>query len=434
MIQNIVVIGMQWGDEGKGKVVDLLTKKTQYVVRYQGGHNAGHTVVINNKKIVLHLVPSGILHDNVVNIIANGVVLSPTFLIQEINNLKKIDVSICNRIFISESCPLILPYHVAIDIAREKHAQIFNSDMVVGTTSRGIGPAYEDQVARRSIHVSDLYNQKTFENKLKYILDYYNSQLVHYFLMKPVSYEKILKEILPIIPNLVNITINVSELLEKIRYKRDKVIFEGSQGGLLDINHGTYPYVTSSNTTTGGVSIGTGVGPNYIDYTLGIMKAYSTRVGFGPFPTELFGKLAQWLCEKGEEIGSTTGRRRRTGWFDAVAVRHVIKTSSIQSCCLTKIDVLDGLEEVKICVAYRMLTGELIYNFPRTLEQFQSITPVYETLPGWVDSTKGITMFNKLPKKTQGYIRRIEEIIDIPIDLISTGSDRMMMIELRNVW
>lgn len=433
MVQNIVVLGVQWGDEGKGKIVDLLTSNAQYVVRYQGGHNAGHTIVVNNQKIALHLVPSGILHDNTINIIASGVVISPIDLIKEINNLKESQISVHDRIFISESCSLVLPYHIAIDIAREEHAQTFSNTMVIGTTGCGIGPACEDKVARRSIRISDLYDQKHFENKIKYIADYYNFQLVHYYHTKPINYKKVINEIIPVAKTLINMIINVPQLLEKARKKGNKVIFEGSQGNLLDIDHGTYPYVTSTHTTAGGVSIGTGIGPHYIDYILGIMKAYSTRVGLGPFPTEFSDETARWLCITGHEFGSTTGRRRRIGWFDAVSVRHSIKISSIMSCCLTKIDVLDKLEEIKICVAYQMPNGDIIRNFPYVLEQLQNAIPVYETLPGWSENTVGITNFNQLPEKAQRYIKRIEEIIGIPIDLVSTGSDRSMIIKIRTL-
>lgn len=433
MIQNIVILGTQWGDEGKGKIVDLLTAKVQYVVRYQGGHNAGHTIIVNNKKIVLHVIPSGILHDTVINIIASGVVLSPTFLIKEIKNLKALNISVYNRMFISESCSLILPYHIAIDIARETQARRLNNNTVIGTTGCGIGPAYEDKVARRSIRVSDLYNQQNFEHKLKYLADYYNFQLAHYYHTQPIDYKLVTNEIMSVSDILLKMVVNVPELLEKARKKGDKVMFEGAQGSLLDINHGTYPYVTSANTTTGGISIGTGVGPKYIDYILGIVKAYSTRVGYGPFPTELSDETAYWLCTKGNEFGSTTGRRRRTGWIDTVSIRHSIRTSSVMSCCLTKIDVLDGLKEIKICVAYQMPNGKIIYNFPCVLEQFKNVTPIYEILPGWSNSTLGVTKFNQLPKKSQFYIKRLEELIGIPIDMISTGSDRSMVIERRDL-
>lgn len=435
MIQNIVVLGMQWGDEGKGKIVDLLTPEVKYVVRYQGGNNAGHTIIVNDKKISLHLIPSGILHKHVKNIIASGVVVSPLSLMQEIDNLKIHNIPVCDRVFISETCPLVLPYHIALDIAREEHAKNFDktTTMIIGTTGCGIAPAYEDKVARRSIRICDLYNQKNFEDKLKNLADYYNFQLINYYHAQPINYKNVINKIMPTCDILMNMVINVSELLEKARKRGDKIIFEGAQGNLLDIDHGTYPYVTSSHTTSGGVCIGTGMGPNYIDYVLGIMKGYSTRVGFGPFPTELLDNISLQLCSKGNEFGSTTGRKRRIGWFDAVSVRHSIRISSIQSCCLTKIDVLDGLEEVKICIAYQMPNGEIIYNFPCVLEKLQNVSPIYEVLPGWSSNTLGIKNFNKLPDSAKFYIKRIEEVIGIPIDIISTGSDRSMTIKLRNL-
>lgn len=431
MIQNIIILGAQWGDEGKGKIVDLFTIRAQYVVRYQGGNNAGHTIIVNDKKIILHLVPSGILYDHVINIIAGGVVLSPKFLMKEINYLKQLNIPMRDRVRISESCSLILPYHIAMDIAREKHAKYFHDALVIGTTGRGIGPAYEDKVARRAIRVIDLYNQENFKNKLKYVLDYYNFQLVNYYHTQPIKYDSIIDEIMPISDLLIQMVIDVPKLLENSRKKGDKVIFEGAQGSLLDVNHGTYPYVTSTNTTAGGVTVGTGIGPGYIDYILGVIKAYSTRVGLGIFPTEFSGNISDWLCSKGNEFGATTGRKRRIGWFDAVSVRHSIRISSINSCCLTKIDVLDGLEEVKICVAYQMSNGEIIYDFPGLLKTDVKLVPVYETLPGWSSSTMGVTQFDQLPKQSQYYIKRIEEVIGIPIDFISTGSDRAMIIELR---
>lgn len=433
MMQNIVILGAQWGDEGKGKIVDLLTSRAQYVVRYQGGNNAGHTIVVNNKKVTLHLIPSGILHDNVKNIIACGAVISPLAFIEEIKRLETLHISVCNRIFISESCALILPYHVAIDLARERKFKSVNRTMVIGTTGCGIGPAYEDRVARRSIRVSDLYNQKNFEDKLKYVADYYNFQLVHYYHADSINYKRVINEIMSVSDKLTSLITNVPALLERAGERGDKIIFEGAQGILLDVDHGTYPYVTSTHTTAGGVSVGTGMGPSYFNSVLGVVKAYTTRVGYGPFPTEMSDKLSNTICIRGNEFGSTTGRRRRIGWFDVVSVRHAIKTSSVVSCCLTKIDILDGLEEVKICNGYKLPSGEIIYQFPRILDQFSQITPVYEKLTGWADKTLGITVFNKLPKQSQYYIKRIEELIEIPIDIISTGPDRSMTIEMKNL-
>ncbi|WHL25007.1 MAG: adenylosuccinate synthase [Candidatus Blochmannia vicinus] len=428
MVRSVVVLGAQWGDEGKGKIVDLLTSQVQYVVRYQGGHNAGHTIVVGQKKITLHLVPSGILHNHVTTIIAGGVVISPVSLIKEIEMLKKAGVSTCKRIFISASCPLVLSYHVAMDLAREN----YQSSKTIGTTGCGIGPAYEDNIARRALRVGDLYNIENFKNKLQDTINYYNFQLVHYYKMKPINYHVVLDEVISTSDILIDMIVDVPELLYDAIKRGNTVIFEGAQGSLLDVNHGTYPYVTSTHTISGSVSVGVGIGMDCIDYILGVVKAYSTRVGFGPFPTELSNEIGTRLCINGNEIGSTTGRRRRTGWFDAVAVRYSVKINSFFSCCLTKLDVLDGLEEIKICIAYRKKNGKVIYNFPCSLEELENLEPIYETLPGWKISTVGITSFHKLPKESQYYIKRIEEIIGIPINIISTGSERSAIIVLCN--
>lgn len=430
MVKNIVVLGAQWGDEGKGKIIDLLTSNVQYVVRYQGGHNAGHTIVIGNKKIVLHVIPSGILHSHVVNIIASGVVLSPVSLAREIEALKKSGILISDRIFISASCPLVLSYHIAMDVAREKKLRL--QDNVIGTTGCGIGPVYEDKAARRALRISDLYNKRNFEDKLKDVLHYYNFQLVHYYHAQPVDYRIVLQEVMTVSDILISMVIDVPDLLKHAKKRGDKIIFEGAQGSLLDIDHGTYPYVTSSHTISGSASVGTGISPCSIDYIFGVVKAYSTRVGFGPLPTELLNDIGNWLCVHGNEFGTTTGRRRRTGWFDAVAVKHSVKINSFFSCCLTKLDVLDGLNVVKICVAYRTKNGDTIYHFPSVLEELENLTPVYETLPGWTMSTHGISEFNQLPVESQNYIRRIEEIIDVPIDIVSTGPERANTIILRH--
>lgn len=429
MVQSIVVLGAQWGDEGKGKIIDLLAPKVQYVVRYQGGHNAGHTIIFEGKKIILHVIPSGILYDHVINIIAGGVVVSPVSLMQEIEMLRKSGISINNRIFISASCPLVLSYHVAMDVAREKKTRL----SAIGTTGCGIGPVYEDKVARRALRISDLYNRKNFENKLKHILHYYNFQLVRYYHEQPVDYQAVLQEAMVASDIFCKMIIDVPDLLYKAKKKGDKIIFEGAQGSLLDIDHGTYPYVTSSSTVAGSASIGAGIGIGCIDYVCGVIKAYSTRVGLGPFPTELFNYTGNWLCTRGDEFGSTTGRRRRTGWFDAVAVKHSVKINSLFSCCLTKLDVLDGLNEIKICVAYCMKGGKKIYSFPSTVEELENLTPVYETLPGWTMHTTGISEFSKLPVESQYYVKRIEEIIEIPIDIVSTGPERAAIVVLRDL-
>ena len=428
MGKNVVVLGTQWGDEGKGKVVDLLTERAKYVVRYQGGHNAGHTLVINGEKTVLHLIPSGILRENVTSIIANGVVLSPEALMKEMGELEARGIPVRERLLISEACPLILSYHVALDMAREKA----RGDKAIGTTGRGIGPAYEDKVARRGLRVSDLFNKKTFATKLKEIVDYHNFQLVNYYKVDPVDYQTILDNILAIADILTGMVVDVSDLLDNARKRGDLIMFEGAQGTLLDIDHGTYPYVTSSNTTAGGVATGSGLGPRYVDYVLGIVKAYSTRVGAGPFPTELFDDVGEYLSIKGNEFGATTGRRRRTGWLDAVAVRRAVQINSLSGFCMTKLDVLDGLKEVKICVAYRMPDGREVKITPLAAEGWDGIVPIYETLPGWSESTFGVKEFDKLPEAARRYVRRVEEVTEVPVDIISTGPDRTETMILRD--
>jgi adenylosuccinate synthase len=428
MGKNVVVLGTQWGDEGKGKVVDLLTERAKYVVRYQGGHNAGHTLVINGEKTVLHLIPSGILRENVTSIIANGVVLSPEALMKEMGELEARGIPVRERLLISEACPLILSYHVALDMAREKA----RGDKAIGTTGRGIGPAYEDKVARRGLRVGDLFNMETFAVKLKEIVDYHNFQLVNYYKVEAVDYQKILDDVRPIAGIITGMVVDVSELLDTARKNGELIMFEGAQGTLLDIDHGTYPYVTSSNTTAGGVATGSGIGPRYVDYVLGIVKAYSTRVGAGPFPTELFDDVGEYLSTKGNEFGATTGRRRRTGWLDAVAVRRAVQINSLSGFCMTKLDVLDGLKEVKICIAYRMPDGREMKTTPLAAEGWEGIVPVYETLPGWSESTFGVKELAKLPEAARRYIRRVEEVTGVPIDIISTGPDRTETMILRD--
>ncbi|WP_410012151.1 adenylosuccinate synthase [Sodalis sp. C49] len=428
MGKNVVVLGTQWGDEGKGKVVDLLTERAKYVVRYQGGHNAGHTLVINGEKTVLHLIPSGILRENVTSIIANGVVLSPEALMKEMGELEARGVPVRERLLISEACPLILSYHVALDMAREKA----RGDKAIGTTGRGIGPAYEDKVARRGLRVGDLFNKTTFAAKLKEIVEYHNFQLVNYYKVEAVDYQTILDDVLAVADILTGLVVDVSELLDTARKNGELIMFEGAQGTLLDIDHGTYPYVTSSNTTAGGVATGSGIGPRYVDYVLGIVKAYSTRVGAGPFPTELFDDVGEYLCTKGNEFGATTGRRRRTGWLDAVAVRRAVLINSLSGFCMTKLDVLDGLKEVKICIAYRMPDGRELKTTPLAAEGWEGIEPIYESLPGWSESTFGVKEFDKLPEAARRYIRRVEEVTGVPVDIISTGPDRTETMILRD--
>lgn len=428
MGKNVVVLGTQWGDEGKGKIVDLLTGRADYVIRYQGGHNAGHTLVIDGEKTVLHLIPSGILRENVTSIIGNGVVVSPEALLREMQGLEERGVPVRERLLISEACPLILEYHVAMDRAREAR----RGEQAIGTTGRGIGPAYEDKVARRGLRVGDLFDKDRFTTRLKEIVEYYNFQLVNYYHVPAVDYEKILRDTLDVADILTSMVVDVSELLDTARKRGDLMMFEGAQGTLLDIDHGTYPYVTSSNTTAGGVATGSGMGPRYLDYVLGIVKAYSTRVGAGPFPTELFDEVGEHLVKKGNEFGSTTGRRRRTGWLDAVAIRRAVQINSLSGFCLTKLDVLDGLSTIKICTGYQFPNGEDVNTTPLAAEKWEGIVPIYETLPGWSENTFGVQQRDDLPQAALNYIRRIEELTGVPIDIISTGPDRHQTIILRD--
>ncbi|WMY95134.1 MAG: adenylosuccinate synthase [Arsenophonus sp.] len=420
MGKNVVVLGTQWGDEGKGKIVDLLTQFVQYVVRYQGGHNAGHTLLVNGKKTVLHLIPSGILYKNVINIIGNGVVLEPNALINEIKVLEKFGIEVNQRLKISAYCPLILPHHIALDKLREK----VRGEQAIGTTGRGIGPAYEDKIARRGLRVSDLFNEKIFAIKLQEITDYHNFQLINYYNVPAIDYQKTLDDIMRIADILMSMTIDVADLLYQSYKKGASILFEGAQGTLLDIDHGTYPYVTSSNTIAGGVSTGTGIGPLHINYVLGVLKSYSTRVGAGFFPTELSDDIGEYLRNKGQEFGTTTGRCRRTGWLDIVAVNRAVQINSLSSFCLTKLDILDGLEEIKICVAYRKLDGTKLNITPLVTEEWQYLEPIYEILPGWHENTCGIKEYDQLPKAAINYIKRIEELTGIPINIISTGPER----------
>jgi adenylosuccinate synthase len=427
MGKNVVVIGTQWGDEGKGKVVDLLTERAAAVVRFQGGHNAGHTLVIDGRKTVVHLIPSGILHPDVQCLIGNGVVLSPTALLQEIHELEGNGVQVYGRLRISEACPLILPYHVALDLAREQA----RGTRAIGTTGRGIGPAYEDKVSRRAVRLGDLFHAERFAAKLKEILDFHNFVLQHYFHAEPVDYQTVLDDALTLAEPLRPLLGDVTELLDQHRQRGANVLFEGAQGALLDIDFGTYPYVTSSNTTAGGASTGTGLGPRYLDYVLGITKAYATRVGGGPFPTELFDALGEHLAQRGNEYGATTGRRRRCGWFDAVALRRSIQHNSVSGLCVTKLDVLDGLDSIRLCVAYR--TGdEVRTTLPLGAEAFEGCEPVYEDLPGWRESIVGIQHYEDLPDNARRYLQRLEAVTGTPIDIVSTGPDRANTIILKD--
>lgn len=427
MGKNVVVLGTQWGDEGKGKIVDLLTDQVAAVVRFQGGHNAGHTLVIEGRKTALHLIPSGILRSNVACLIGNGVVVSPEALLKEVRELEERGVAVRDRLRISYACPLILPTHIRIDVARERA----RGNDKIGTTGRGIGPAYEDKVSRRGLRIGDLLNEVTFEQKLRDIMEYHNFVLTQYFKEEAVDIDQALIDLKAMGSEILPMAADVTDLLHDYRKRGEHILFEGAQGSLLDIDLGTYPYVTSSNTTAGGTATGTGFGPLFLDYVLGITKAYTTRVGSGPFPTELFDEFGQHLAVKGNEVGTTTGRARRCGWFDAVALRHAIQINSVSGICLTKLDVLDGLDVVKVCVGYRTPNGEL-HRPPIGCDNYSNIEPVYEELPGWKDSTVGLTSMDQLPENALAYIRFLEQQIEAPIDIISTGPDRVETIILRH--
>ncbi len=426
-MKNVVVIGTQWGDEGKGKIVDWLTDRAQGVVRFQGGHNAGHTLVIGGKKTVLHLIPSGILRDNVRCYIGNGVVVSPEALIEEVEMLEKNGVDVASRLIISEACPLILPHHVALDHAREAAKGAGK----IGTTGRGIGPAYEDKVARRAIRMQDLFHRERFAAKLGEVLDYHNYVLKHYFQWEPVSFQKTLDDTMALAEKIKPMIGDVPRQLYEANKRGENLLFEGAQGTLLDIDHGTYPFVTSSNCTAGGAATGTGMGPGGMHYILGITKAYTTRVGSGPFPTELFDDNGRWLAEKGHEFGATTGRPRRCGWFDAAALKRAIQINGVSGLCVTKLDVLDGLETVRVCVGYK-IDGEHCDILPVGAESITNVEPIYEDLPGWSDSTVGVQEFDKLPQKAQTYLKRMEALCEVPVDVVSTGPDRVETIVRRH--
>ncbi|AEG01221.1 adenylosuccinate synthase [Methylomonas methanica] len=427
MGKNVVVIGTQWGDEGKGKLVDLLTEQAAAVVRFQGGHNAGHTLVINGEKTVLHLIPSGVLREGVQCMIGNGVVLCPEALLKEINILENSGVPVRNRLKISEACALILPVHVAIDQAREKA----RGDKAIGTTGRGIGPAYEDKVARRGLRAGDLLNSEEFAKRLKELVEYHNFMLVNYYHAEPVDYEAILKNTLELGELIKPMLTDVGKELLAFQAQGSNIMFEGAQGALLDIDHGTYPYVTSSNTTAGGAATGSGVGPLAIDYVLGITKAYSTRVGNGPFPTELFDKYGEHLGVKGHEFGATTGRKRRCGWFDAVSMRKSALLNSLSGICLTKLDVLDGLDKIGICTAYK-IDGEITETAPLGADRYAACEPIIEELPGWSGTTAGVTELDQLPDNARAYIARIEELVGVKVTILSTGPDRNETIMLES--
>ncbi|VVE68683.1 adenylosuccinate synthetase [Pandoraea captiosa] len=433
--RNVVVIGTQWGDEGKGKVVDWLTDHAQGVVRFQGGHNAGHTLIIGGKKTILRLIPSGIMHKDVTCYIGNGVVLSPEALFKEIEELESAGLNVCGRLRISEACTLILPYHVAIDQAREARRGAGK----IGTTGRGIGPAYEDKVGRRALRVQDLFDPKAFAERLRENLDYHNFVLTQYLGAQAVDFQETLDKMLSYVERLRPMIADVSQELYAANAAGSKLLFEGAQGTLLDIDHGTYPFVTSSNCVAGAASAGAGVGPQQLHYVLGITKAYCTRVGAGPFPSELYDAdnparqeaIGLQLATVGKEFGSVTGRPRRTGWMDAAALKRSIQINGVTGLCMTKLDVLDGLETVRLCVGYK-IDGKSVDILPRGAVDVARCEPVYEDFPGWSQSTVGVTSWDQLPVQAQNYLKRIEEVSGIPIDMVSTGPDRDETILLRH--
>jgi adenylosuccinate synthase len=420
---NVVVIGTQWGDEGKGTIVDLLAERAHAVVRFQGGHNAGHTLVIDGEKTVLHLIPSGILRQGVSCLIGNGVVVSLPALIEEIDGLVARGVPVEERLRLSPACPLILSSHAALDIAREKA----RGRDAIGTTGRGIGPAYEDKIARRAVRVSDLFTPETMKERVENLLDLHNFLLSKYYGREPIDPGAELDRLVELGERIMPMVADVTQTLCDLHARDSSVLFEGAQGAMLDIDLGTYPYVTSSNTTIGGAATGTGMGPASIDYVLGIVKAYTTRVGAGPFPTELFDDMGKHLARVGAEFGSTTGRPRRCGWFDAVSLKRAVFTNSLSGLCVTKLDVLDALAEIKICIGYR-LRGETLETPPLLADCYAECEPVYETMPGWERSTSGLTAYGDLPAAARGYLERIEEILETPVDLISTGPAREAVI------
>ncbi len=427
MGRNVVVIGSQWGDEGKGKIVDLLAERARAVVRFQGGHNAGHTVVIDGEKTILHLIPSGILHDGVQCLIANGVVVSPQALLDEIRMLEQKNVAARERLCISAAATLILPYHIMLDQAREKA----RGKAAIGTTGRGIGPAYEDKVARRALRAGDLLHRQRFAAKLGEALDFHNFVLQYYYKIAQLDFQKVLDESMAMAEAIAPLLSDVSELLYQIQGQGGDILFEGAQGTLLDVDHGTYPFVTSSNTTAGAAATGSGVGLRNFDYVLGIAKAYTTRVGAGPFPTELSGRMGAHLAQRGHEFGATTGRARRCGWLDAVALRRSVQLNSISGLCITKLDVLDGLESVRICTGYK-INDKAQMSPPSGAEALAECKPVYQDLPGWQESTAGIRSYAALPANARSYLTYLEEITDTPVDLVSTGAEREETIILKH--
>ena len=429
MAKNVVVIGAQWGDEGKGKIVDWLAEEAAGVVRFQGGHNAGHTLVVGGKKTILRLIPSGILHETLDCFIGSGVVVSPEALLGEIDELNAAGVkNVEGRLKIAPTCTVILPYHVALDQAREASRGAGK----IGTTGRGIGPAYEDKVARRAIRMVDLLDTDKLKAKVEANLAYYNVQLQHLHQAEPVKLEDVMAVIEKVAPRILPMLADVSRTLHDINEKGGKLLFEGAQGTLLDIDYGTYPFVTSSNCLAGAASAGAGVAPQMLQYVLGIVKAYTTRVGSGPFPTELFDEVGAGLAERGHEFGSVTGRARRCGWFDAAALKRSIQVNGISGMCITKLDVMDGIENINICVGYMLPDGSQTDILPFGADAVAGCVPIYETLPGWSESTVGVKDYDKLPVNAKAYLKRIEEVCGAPVAIVSTGPDREETIVLQH--
>ncbi|MFZ4076684.1 MAG: adenylosuccinate synthase [Legionellaceae bacterium] len=428
MGKHVVVVGTQWGDEGKGKIVDLLMQDARAVVRYQGGHNAGHTLKIKGEKTVLRLIPSGILRSHVQCYIGNGVVLSPDALLTEIQELEAKGIDVRSRLHISQACPLILPSHVALDKARE----VKKGSTAIGTTGRGIGPAYEDKIARRALRVGDLFDRARCVEKLTEVLNYHNFLLTEYYHEAPIVLDDVIHAALGWAEMLAPMTTDVTAALHVCRKRGDAIMFEGAQGVFLDIDHGSYPFVTSSNTCVGSVVNGSGFGPRYLDYILGITKAYTTRVGGGPFPTELFDEVGQHLATRGHEFGAVTGRPRRCGWLDVALLKRSIDINSITGLCLTKLDVLDGLSTLRIGVGYRNSAGDFLEYPPQAADDYAGLEPVYEEMPGWHESTADVTQLADLPQNALNYVKRIEALLDIPIDILSTGPERDSTIILRH--
>ena len=427
MSKNVVVIGTQWGDEGKGKIVDWLAESAQGVVRFQGGHNAGHTLWINGKKTILRLIPSGIMHPNLICYIGNGVVLSPEALLKEISELENSGLNVRDRLQISEICPLILPYHVALDQAREAR----RGDAKIGTTGRGIGPAYEDKIARRALRVQDLFDPVSFRSKVDEVLDLHNFVLTKYLGANPVSGPEVFDQAMALAPAIAPMVKDVSSNLFAAQQAGQNLLFEGAQGALLDVDHGTYPFVTSSNCVAGAAAAGAGVGPQSLSYVLGITKAYATRVGSGPFPTELDDDIGAHLANVGKEFGSVTGRPRRCGWFDGAALKRSVRLNGISGLCITKLDVLDGIESIQIGVGYK-LDGQFVDVLPYGAAAVARAEAVFEEMPGWSESTVGVTQFDQLPVNAQRYLEKMSAVCGVPIDMVSTGPDRNETILLRH--